>query len=259
MPKEKEDSSCTPSTVGQNREEKTQEQLESIPTQTKGAKNVERAISLPFPQSHPTKRRLKGNEKVNMGRNVSVLFEKQKSMMLEKCKDLGTFTILCIIGNNRIKNGMLDLGASINIMSLSIFTSLSLGPLQPTGVVIQLANRSITNLAWIVEDVLVKVNDLIFLADFYILDMQEGESMKSVAPITLGRPFLKTTRTKIDVHARTLTIEFGDNIVCFNILDAMKHPSEEHSTFQIDLFDDLIDEQFYAFLEEEFSLNFLNI
>ncbi|XP_027357518.1 uncharacterized protein LOC113866919, partial [Abrus precatorius] len=186
------------------------------------------------------RRRLKGNEKVNMGRNVSALFEKQRSTMPEKCKDPGTFTIPCIIGNNMIENAMLDLGASINVMPLSIFTSLSLGPLQPTGVVIQLANRSITNPAGIVEDVLVRVNDLIFPADFYILDMQEGESVKGAAPIILGRPFLKTARTKIDVHAGTLTMEFGDSIVRFNILDAMKHPLEEHSVFQIDLLDDLI-------------------
>ncbi|XP_027364478.1 uncharacterized protein LOC113871585, partial [Abrus precatorius] len=189
------------------------------------------------------RRRLKGNEKVNMGRNVSALFEKQRSTMPEKCKDPGTFTIPCIIGNNMIENAMLDLGASINVMPLSIFTSLSLGPLQPTGVVIQLANRSITNPAGIVEDVLVRMNDLIFPADFYILDMQEGESVKGAAPIILGRPFLKTARTKIDVHAGTLTMEFGDSIVRFNILDAMKHPLEEHSVFQIDLLDDLIDDQ----------------
>jgi len=53
----------------------------------------------------------------------------------------GTFCVPCIIGNNKFENAMLDLGASINVMSLSIFKSLSLGPLQPMGVVIQLANR----------------------------------------------------------------------------------------------------------------------
>ncbi|XP_027342396.1 uncharacterized protein LOC113855110 [Abrus precatorius] len=50
MPKEKEDSSCTPTTVGQNREEMTQEQPEPTPTQPKVAENVERPIPLPFPQ-----------------------------------------------------------------------------------------------------------------------------------------------------------------------------------------------------------------
>ncbi|RDY11428.1 hypothetical protein CR513_03924, partial [Mucuna pruriens] len=48
-----------------------------------------------------------------------------------------------------------------------------------------------------------------------------------------------TTRTKIDVHARTLSLEFGDTLVQFNIFEAMKHPTEDHSLFGIDLIDEL--------------------
>ena len=47
----------------------------------------------------------------------------------KKCKDPGTFNIPCIIGNNKFDNAMLDLGASVSVMPLSIFNSLSLGPL----------------------------------------------------------------------------------------------------------------------------------
>ncbi|XP_027364507.1 uncharacterized protein LOC113871611 [Abrus precatorius] len=130
------------------------------------------------------RRRLKGNERVNMGRNVFALFEKQRTTMPEKCKDLGTFTIPCTIGNNIIDNAMLDLEASINVMLLSIFTSLSLGPLQSTSVIIQLTNRNTTHPAGLVEDVLVW-----------------------------------TARTKIDVHTGTLIMEFGDSVVCFNIME----------------------------------------
>uniref|UniRef100_A0A151UF03 Aspartic peptidase DDI1-type domain-containing protein n=1 Tax=Cajanus cajan TaxID=3821 RepID=A0A151UF03_CAJCA len=86
---------------------------------------------------------MKGNEQINMGRNVSALIGKSVPHIPGKCKDRGTFCIPCIIGNIKFENSMLDLGASINIMPLSIFKSLSLGPMQPTGVVIQLANRSI--------------------------------------------------------------------------------------------------------------------
>jgi len=135
---------------------------------------------------------------------------------------------------------MLDLGASINVMPLSIFKSLSLGPLQPTGVVIQLANRSVAQPASLVDDVFVRVGELIFPVDFYILDMKEGFSHGS-APIILGRPFLKTARTKIDVHASTLSTKFDDIVVHFNILDAMKHPYEDHSIFHVDIIDDVVD------------------
>jgi len=158
------------------------------------------------------KRRLKGNKKISMGKNLSELIGKYVPQIPKKCKDPSTFCVPCIISNNKLENAMLDLGASINVMPLSIFKSLSLRPLQPTGVVIQLANRSVAHPTGLVDDVLVRVGELIFPANFYILDMEEGFSHGS-APIILGRPFLKTARTKIDVHAGTLSMEFDDIVV----------------------------------------------
>jgi len=61
----------------------------------------------------------------------------------KKCKDPGIFSIPCTIGNNIFDGAMFDLGASINIMALYVFTSLSLESLKTTNVVIQLANKSI--------------------------------------------------------------------------------------------------------------------
>ena len=90
-----------------------------------------------------------------------------------------------------------------------------------------------------VDDVLVRVGELIFPTDFYILDMEEEFSHGS-ALIILGRPFLKIARTKIDVHVGTLSMEFDDIIVRFNILDAMKHPSKDHSVFHVDIIDDVV-------------------
>ncbi|RDX71688.1 Retrovirus-related Pol polyprotein, partial [Mucuna pruriens] len=51
-----------------------------------------------------------------------------------------------------------------------------------------------------------------------------------------------TARTKIDVHAGTLSMEFGDTLVQFNIFEVMKHPTEDHSIFGIDLLDDIVEE-----------------
>jgi len=103
---------------------------------------------------------------------------------------------------------MLDLGASINVMPYSIYASLKLEPLNKIGVVIQLADRPNAYPNGIVEDILVQVNDLVFSADFYGLDMENGDQTTPIfmkngdqtTPILLGRPFLKTTKTKIDVH-----------------------------------------------------------
>ncbi|XP_027348054.1 uncharacterized protein LOC113859494 [Abrus precatorius] len=80
------------------------------------------------------KRKLKGNERVSIGRNGSALLQNKnvsaiipQDLLLklpQKCKDPGIFTILCTIGEEVFTNGMLDLGASINVMPASVFRSL---------------------------------------------------------------------------------------------------------------------------------------
>ncbi|XP_042387425.1 uncharacterized protein LOC121979502 [Zingiber officinale] len=182
------------------------------------------------------KKKLKGDELVCAGGSVSALFQD----MPQKCRDSGVFTIPCKIGENSFEDAMVDLGASINVMPKSVFQALGIGPLQPTRVVIQLANRSFAHPVGVIEDVLVKVKELIFPADFYALDM-EGDALSSHVPIILERPFLKTAKTKIDVHAGTLSMEFGETVVQYNTLDAMKYPVDDHSLLSIDLFDELED------------------
>jgi len=132
------------------------------------------------------KRKLKGNKRISMGRNVSALIRKSNPHIPEKCKDPGTFYIPCIIGNNKFENAMQDLGASVSVMPLSIFNSLSLGPLQSTDVVIHLANRSVAYPAGFIKDVLVRVGELIFHVDFYVLNMEEGFSHGLVLIILVG-------------------------------------------------------------------------
>jgi len=112
------------------------------------------------------KRKLKGSERISIGINVSALIGKSIPQIPKKCKDPGTFCIPCIIGNSKFDNVMLDLGASISVMPLSIFNSLSLGPLQSTDVVIHLANKSVAYPASFIEDVLVRVGELILPVDF---------------------------------------------------------------------------------------------
>ena len=53
-----------------------------------------------------------------------------------------------------------------------------------------------------IEDVLVKVDKFIFLADFIVLDMEEDKEI----PIILGRPFLAAGRAMIDVQRGELKL-----------------------------------------------------
>ncbi|CAM8991856.1 unnamed protein product [Rhodiola kirilowii] len=85
------------------------------------------------------RRRSTRNDQELMSRNVSAVMQQK---VPPKCGDPGTYTIPCTIGNIRIENCMLDLGASINVLPFSICSCLRIGPLEPTGLTIQLADRS---------------------------------------------------------------------------------------------------------------------
>ncbi|KAM2322731.1 hypothetical protein ACFXTH_019376 [Malus domestica] len=115
---------------------------------------------------------------------------------------------------------------------------MNLGELKQDGVIIQLADRSNAYPKGVLVDVLVQVNHLIFPADFYVLEMEDSSHASSL-PILLGRPFMKTARTKIDVFTGTLIMEFDGDIIRFNLSETIKYPIEDHSCFAIDIVDSL--------------------
>ncbi|CAN6568075.1 unnamed protein product [Malus baccata var. baccata] len=182
-----------------------------------------------------TKKRISNKEVVQVSENVSAVLQRK---LPPKCKDPGSFTIPCVIGNTKFEHAMLDLGASINVMPYSIYASMNLGELKNDGVIIQLADRSNAYPKGVLEDVLVQVDNLIFPADFYVLEMEDSPNVTPL-PILLGRPFMKTAHTKIDVFKWTLTMEFDGEIINFNISEAMKFPKDDHSCFSIDILDEL--------------------
>ena len=139
------------------------------------------------------KRKLKDYETVKLNEECSAIILNKLS---PKLKDPRSFTILCTIGNCHFDKVLCDLGASINLMPLSIMQKLGLEEPKPTNVSLQLADRSITYPREIVEDVLVKVDKFIFPVDFIVLDMEEDHEV----PLILGRPFLVIGRAMIDVQ-----------------------------------------------------------
>ena len=123
-------------------------------------------------------------------------------------------------------------------MPYNVYQSLSLGPLKKDNVIIQLADRSNKYPEGYVEDVLVQVNHLIFPADFYVLEMEESPVHST--QLLLGRPFMRTARTRIDVAKGNLTMEFDGNVISFNIFESMRHPvSELNPCYTIDDFDSI--------------------
>jgi hypothetical protein len=166
--------------------------------------------------------KLKGYEMVSMGEVVSVVVK--KNMPLNQ-KDLGAFTIPCVIGNASFKRALCDLGVSISVMPKHVYDSLSLEPLNKTSIVIQLTDRSFVYPLGVIEDVLVKIDSLVIPCDFYILDMEyDSCDSSNNTPILFRRPFLKTANTKIDCGKDTLSMEVRDKKIEFNFHDAMKYP-----------------------------------
>ncbi|BBH05336.1 plant U-box 23 [Prunus dulcis] len=129
-------------------------------------------------------------------------------------------------------------------------SAMLLGELKKTSVSIQLADRSIKYPKGVLEDVLVKVNELIFPADFLVLEMEEVPIPGKDLPLILGRPFMRTARTKIDVYEGTLTMAFDEETVEFKVFDALKYRNDDHACFSMDVLEQMVQETFNASQEE---------
>nr|GEZ69019.1 reverse transcriptase domain-containing protein [Tanacetum cinerariifolium] len=114
-----------------------------------------------------------------------------------------------------------DLGASINLMPLSVWKELGLLKLIPTRMTLELANRSIYTPAGIARDVFVPVGKFTFPADFVIVDYESDPRV----PLILGRPFLRTAHALIDVHGEEMILCDSDERLILN----MKHDTASYS------------------------------
>ncbi|CAL8993306.1 unnamed protein product [Prunus brigantina] len=175
--------------------------------------------------------------------NIPLLrFQMLQRKLPPKLKDPGSFSIPCIVGDCKFQKALLDLGASINLMPYHVYEKLNLGELQATSVSIQLADRTIRYPKGILEDVLVKVEELILPADFLVLEMEEAPIHDNRLPLILGRPFMATAGAIIDVKKGTLTMNVFDETIAFKVFEASKFPSDEHEVFQLDAIDTMVKE-----------------
>ncbi|KAI3445323.1 hypothetical protein Pfo_001988 [Paulownia fortunei] len=183
------------------------------------------------------KRRLVEFETVNLTEECSAILQKK---LPQKLKDPGSFTISCTIGGSFFDKALCDLGASINLMPLSIFRKLGIGEVKPSTITLQLADRSLTYPRGVVEDVLVKVDKFIFSADFVVLDMEEDQEI----PLILGRPFIAMGYALIDVQHGELTLRVNEDEVMFNIYHALKFQEEPHTCNRIKMLETCLHDHF---------------
>nr|GEY45518.1 reverse transcriptase domain-containing protein [Tanacetum cinerariifolium] len=113
----------------------------------------------------------------------------------EKMGNSGPFTMPCGLDNSTVKQALVDLGASINMMPYSLFKKLAQKELTPTRMSIRLVDHTYRYPKGIAEDMMVRVGKFIFPADFMILDMDED-------------------------------VKVGDESMVFDLSKSMKHPKE---------------------------------
>nr|GEX63148.1 hypothetical protein [Tanacetum cinerariifolium] len=162
----------------------------------------------------------------------------------EKLGDPGRFLIPCDFSEFDNCSALADLGASINLMPLSIWRKLKLPTLNDTKIVLELADRTISKPTGVAENVFVKVGKFYFPSDFVVLDFIADPRV----PLILGRPFLSTAHAIINVHEieiilrqdkQSLTIQCGDTpsikkfeqLNKIDFIDAGEIDSEEIENF----------------------------
>nr|GEV46034.1 reverse transcriptase domain-containing protein [Tanacetum cinerariifolium] len=130
-----------------------------------------------------------------------------------KLEDLRSFLIPCNFNKTFSCNALADLGASINLMSYSLYAKLSLKTLKPTKMSLRLADRSFQYPVGIAENTLVEV--------------------------------------VIRVKQKQLNLGDGTERMIFNIDSAMKYSySNDDTCFSIDVIDEILGENFDALLNK---------
>ena len=123
--------------------------------------------------------------------------------------DPGVPMIRCSIFDQQYDRALCDLGASINIMPKVIFEQLQYPALSPTMMYVQLADSLIRYPEGEIKNMLVRIKNSFFLADFVILDMEGDLGLQ----LNLGRPFLRDAKARIDVGIGEIRFRIGtDNI-----------------------------------------------
>nr|GFA77005.1 hypothetical protein [Tanacetum cinerariifolium] len=141
--------------------------------------------------------------KVPLNENCSAMLLKK---LPEKLRYPDKFLIPCNFLRMDVCYALAGLGASINLMPLSIWKKLSLPELTPTRMTLELANRSITHPKGVAEDVFVKV---------------------------------RTDLALIDVYREEITLRVNDESVTFNLNQPMRYSStyDDNSVNRIDVID----------------------
>nr|GFC69583.1 reverse transcriptase domain-containing protein [Tanacetum cinerariifolium] len=230
-----------------------------------------RSVQAEVPKDTPTeepKNKLIELTKTPLNENCSAVVLKK---LPEKLGDPGHFLIPCNFTGLDNCLALADLGASINLMPLSIWKQLRLPTLNETKMVLELADRTISKPTGVAENVFVKVSKFYFPADFVILDFVADPRI----PLILGRRFLSTVHALINVYEgeitlrhddQSLTLKYGDtpsifynNFQSLNKVDLIDATCKEYSQVVLGFTDDVATKVSYPFYEPIVSSSLQNL
>ena len=169
------------------------------------------------------KKRPKDPDNMVLNTNCSAMVQ---NTLPRKEGDPGRVALPITIGSGFKCNALVDMGASINLIPLSVVKRLENIETKSTTMILQLADKSRTRPHGVVEDVLLKVENFLFPVDFVVMEMDEDED----TPIILGRPFMKTARMLIDVDEGIMKVRTSEEEVCFTLFKGVmdcNHVEEE--------------------------------
>jgi hypothetical protein len=146
---------------------------------------------------------------------------------MQKYEDPGSPIVKIHINNVAITNTLIDLGATINVMTKYTMDKLQLSNLRNTPTILQLVDRSTIKPKGVLEDIIVSLDSWEYPVDFMVL---QSKSNLGGHPLILGRPWLATTDAFISCRSGDMTIAHGDSIKKFNLYPPAKALTESEFT-----------------------------
>nr|GEV94711.1 reverse transcriptase domain-containing protein [Tanacetum cinerariifolium] len=209
-----------------------------------------------FPPHQNNQNNFNGGNNFNQNRalikNKEKLNEMARTTMNEHCSavilnklprklgDPDKFLIPCeFLGMDECL-ALADLGASINLMPLSVWEGLLLPKLTPICMTLELVDRSVSKPISIAKNISFKVKVFHFPADFVVVNFEPDPRV----PLILKRCFLKTSRALIDVHKGELTLRIGNEAITYNLDQTVRYSANynQMTTNKIDVFESTCEE-----------------
>ncbi|XP_015947321.1 uncharacterized protein LOC107472302 [Arachis duranensis] len=203
-------------------------QPHSLKEVTQGQQQVEKSITPPLPYPQRFNKETKDQhfhkfleifKKLEINIPLAKALEQMPLALIQKglppkLEDPGSFLLPCTIGELTITKAMCDLGASINLIPSSLVRKLRIEEVKLVQMSLELVDKSMVYPRGVIENLLVKVDNFIYPADFVVLDSDEDDGDS----IIQGRPFLATARAIIDVEEGELTLRMHDKSVTLKVL-----------------------------------------